>query len=128
MEENRKGADLVADAILGAEFRTIVVGGKPYFVKPPTIRKIAGVGRALSGCDGDSIKNILDTLTNSERAAEALSYLLEGNNSLYETFLDAPLGEVVDGIAVGMGMVGIEDFQKLSALSKSVRKLIANQK
>ena len=128
MEENRKGADLVADAILGSEFKTIVVGGEPYFVKPPTIRKIAGLGRALAGCEGDTIQNILDMLTNAEKAAEGLSYLLNGDETLTDKFLDAPLHEVVDGIATGMSMVGIEDFQKLSALSKSVRKLIANQK
>lgn len=128
MEEKRKGADLVADAILGSECQTIVVGGEPYFIKPPTIRKIAGLGRALAGCEGDSIRSILDTLTNAEKAAEGLSYLLNGDKSLLDKFLDAPLSEVVNGIAAGMSMVGIEDFQKLSALSKSVRKLIANQK
>ena len=128
MEKKRNGVDLVADAILNTESRTIVVNGEPYFVKPPTIRKIAGLGRALSGCEGDSIQSILDTLTNTEKAAEGLSFLLAGDKSLYETFLDAPPSEVINGIAVGLSMVGIEDFQKLSALSKSVRKLIANQK
>lgn len=123
-----RGADLVANAILNTEARTVVVGGKPYFIKPPTIRKIAGLGRALSGCDGETMKSIVDCLQNSEKAAEGLSWLLKGDDSMKETFLDAPLSEVIDGIAAGLEMVGIEDFQKLSALSKSVRKLIANQK
>ena len=123
-----RGADLVANAILNTEARTVVVGGKPYFIKPPTIRKIAGLGRALSGCDGETMKSIVDCLQNAEKAAEGLSWLLTGDDSMKETFLDAPLGEVVNGIAAGLEMVGIEDFQKLSALSKSVQKLIANQK
>ena len=123
-----RGADLVADAILNTEARTVVVGGKPYFIKPPTIRKIAGLGRVLSGCDGETMKSIVDCLQNSEKAAEGLSWLLKGDDSMKETFLDAPLSEVIDGIAAGLEMVGIEDFQKLSALSKSVQKLIANQK
>lgn len=123
-----RGADLVANAILNTEARTVVVGGKPYFIKPPTIRKIAGLGRALSGCDGETMKSIVDCLQNSEKAAEGLSWLLKGDDSMKETFLDAPLSEVIDGIAAGLEMVGIEDFQKLSALSKSVQKLIANQK
>ena len=123
-----KGADLVANAILNTEARTVVIGGKPYFIKPPTIRKIAGLGHALSGCDGETMKSIIDCLQNAEKAAEGLSWLIRGDDTMKETFLDAPLSEVIDGIAAGLEMVGIEDFQKLSALSKSVRKLIANQK
>ena len=124
----KKGADLVADAILNIEAKTIVVGGKPYFVKPPTIRKIAGLGRALSDYEGETLKSIIGCLENADKAAEGLSWLLVGNDSLKEEVLDAPLSEVVNGIAVGMELVGIEDFQKLSALSSSVRRLIANQK
>ena len=125
-----KGADLVGAAILGKESKTIVVNGKPYFIKPPTIRKIAGAGTALgdfaseSGTFGDILKAMRDT----EGAAKALSWFIKGDESLAEELKDGTLQEVVNGLSVAISMLGIEDFQKLSDLSRSVRRLIANPK
>ena len=125
-----KGADLVANAILGRESKTILVNGKPYFIKPPTIKKIAGAGAALSdfssetGSFGDILKAMKDTKT----AATALSWFIKGDESLAEELSDGTLEQVVEGLSVAISMLCIEDFQKLSDLSRSVRRLIANPK
>ena len=87
-----KGADLVGQAILGKESRTVLIGGRAYFIKPPTIRKIAGAGTALGDITADSFGDVMRMMK------------------------DLP------------NMLGIEDFQKLSGLSRSVRRLIANPK
>ena len=124
------GADLVGNALLGKESKTVIVGGKPYFIKPPTIRKIAGAGVALGdfasseGSFGDILKAMQDT----EKAARALSWFIQGDESLTEQLMEGTLEQVVDGLAVAVSMLGIEDFQKLSGLSRSVRRLIANPK
>ena len=127
MSMNR-GADLVSAAILGKDSRTVVVGGRPYFLKPPTIRKIAGAGQALSGLEGESMGDILKAMQDTERAARALSWFITGDESLTEELKNGTLEEVVSALSVAVGMLGIEDFQKLSGLSRSVRRLIANPK
>ena len=125
-----KGADIVSKALLGIEAKTIVVDGKPYFVKPPTIRQIAGVGMALAGMDSEitSLKDLFNVMHDTKGAAKALSYFVNGDESLTETFENATLGEVVNALESCMTLIGIQDFQKLSGLSRSVRHLIANPK
>ena len=123
-----KGADLVSKAILGLESQTIVINGEPYFIKPPTIKRIAGAALSLSNLDGDSFADILSMMKDLEGASRALSWFVVGDESLVEKFSNATLREVTDGLAVAISMLGIKDFQKLSDLSKSVRHLIANQK
>ena len=125
-----KGADLVAKALLGMESRTIVVAGVPYFVKPFTVKQIAGIGLSLSGTDVacHSVKEMLEMMMNADGAAKALSYAVKGDKSLYETFLQAPFSQVIQALEDCFSLMGIRDFQKLSDLSRSVRSLIANQK
>lgn len=125
------GADLVGAAILGTESRTVVVNGKPYFIKPPTVRKIAGAGTALSGLDDEgsgTFADFLKIMRDTDKAAEALSWFIKGDGSLSDELKDGTLSELVNGISVAVSMLGIEDFQKLSGLSRSVRRLIANPK
>ena len=123
-----KGADLVSKAILGLESQTIVVNGKPYFLKPPTIKRVAGAALCLSSFDGESFTDMLSMMKDIEGAAKALSWFVVGDESLAEELSNGTLAEVVEGLTKAISMLGIEDFQKLSGLSKSVRRLIANQK
>lgn len=126
-----KGADLVGAAILGTDSKTVIVNGKPYFIKPPTIRKIAGAGMALGGLDtsgSGTFADFLNMMCDTESAAKALSWFIKGDETLTEELKDGKLSEIVNGISAAVSMLDIEDFQKLSALSRSVRRLIANPK
>ena len=129
MEKNI-GADLVSMALLGKEAKTVVVGGKPYFIKPPTIKKIAGAGYALGDFTlGDgSFADVVKAMKDITGAAKALSWFVAGDESLTETFMDAPPHDVIEAVCDAVNMLDIEDFRKLSGLSKSVRRLIANPK
>ena len=128
MSMNR-GADLVSAALLGLESRTVVVNGRAYFIKPPTIRRIAGAGRALGELEGDgSVGDVIRAMQDTERAAAALSWFINGDESLKEELMDGTLAQVTDALAEAVGMLSIEDFMKLSGLSRSVRRLIANPK
>ena len=121
---------MVGAAILGKEMKTVVVNGKPYFLKPPTIRKIAGAGYALGefGVSGDSLGDILKAMQDTEKAAKALSWFIKGDESLTEELKDGTLDEVTNALTEAVSMLSIEDFRKLSDLSRSVRRLIANPK
>lgn len=125
-----KGADIVSKALLGVEACTIVIKGKPYFVKPFTVKQIAGIGLSLSGFDndGNTLSDLLKAMTDTEGAAKALSYAVAGDESKYEEFLQAPFGEVVEALEKCLSLINIQDFQRLSGLSRSVRLLIANPK
>lgn len=125
-----KGADLVGAAILGKESRTVVVAGKPYFLKPPTIKKIAGAGYALGeyGAENGSFGDILKAMQDTEKAAKALSWFIAGDESLTDELREGTLEEVTNALADAVSMLGIEDFRRLSDLSRSVRRLIANPK
>lgn len=126
MEE--KGADIVSKALLGIESQTIVVNGRPYFIKPPNIKRMAGAALHLSNLEGNSFAEILSMMRDIEGASKALSWFIVGDDSLADELSEGTLKEVTDGLAVAISMLSIEDFQKLSDLSKSVRRLIANQR
>lgn len=108
----------------------MVINGKPYFLKPPTIKKIAGAGYALGefGAENGNFGDILKAMQDTEKAARALSWFIKGDESLTKELKDGTLEEVTNALAVAVSMLGIEDFQKLSGLSRSVRRLIANPK
>lgn len=122
------GADLVSKAILGAENNTVVVNGNPYYIKPPTIHKIAAAGLCLSSFDGESFADMFTMMKDITKAAEALSWFIVDNNTLTEELSKGTMGEIIEGLSKAISLLDIKDFQRLSALSKSVRKLIANQK
>lgn len=124
-----KAAKVVSSAILGMDFETIMVNGKPYVIMPPTIHKIAGAGNYLSDLgDGESIKALLLSMKNIESASKALSCLIQGDESLIEELSQGTMEEVVNGLEIALSLISAENFYKLSALTKNVEKLTAKQK
>ena len=120
--------DIVSSAVLGVDVQTIPIGNKVYLAHPPTIRKIVGAGRFLGGFEKiDSAKSLLEAL-NSDNLAHALSWLLEGNDSLAEEFKDADVNELALGTVTCLDMLTPQNFMTLSVLARNVRKLIARQK
>lgn len=119
-------AKLVADSLLGYDTKYIIVNGRPYAVKPPTIRVIAGATRYLVELEKeDSAEPDIERI---ECSAQALSWFVKGDLSLAEVFKDAPLKEVTDGIETAVRLIDTRDFMRLSTLSRSLQKLIAKAK
>ncbi len=124
-----KAAKEVGAAIMQMDFRTVVVGGKAYTVMPPTIDKIAGAGYYSSGAkDGGSIKEVIASLADAKLWAHALSWIIEGNDSLYETFCKADVNELVDALVEALSLISAENFLKLLVLMRNVAKLTAKPK
>lgn len=121
-------AKLVSDALLGYDTKYIVINDKPYAIKAPTIRVIAGATRHLSMMEKEvDGKPVLDVEKIAE-AACALSWFVAGDESLSEEFKDVKLQEVTHGIETAVRLIDTQDFMKLSTLSKSLQKLIAKAK
>lgn len=127
MEQN--AAKIVSSAILGMDFKVVIVNGKSYIVTPPTIKKIAGAAYWLSDVkDGKNIKELLASINNVEPLAHALSWFIQGNDSLFEELSNGTLNEVIDGLESAYSLLSTKNFLRLSVLSKNVASLTAKQR
>ena len=127
MEKN--ATKIVAGAIIGLDFKAVVINGKAYAIHPPTIAKIAGAASYLSDIEGgETLQDILMSLTSIESATKALSWLIAGNESLSEELAQGTLEEVVSALEQGLMLISAEKFIKLSLLARSVQKVIAKLK
>lgn len=127
--KQQKASKIVSGAILGLDSETALIDGKVYFIEAPTIAKIAGAGHYLANIgDCESLSDILSNMEHFENYAHALSWLIKGDDSLSETFINAPFEDVVSALSVAFTMISPENFIKLSVLAKSVLRLIAKPK
>ena len=127
MEQN--AAKIVSSAILGMDFKVVIVNGKSYIVTPPTIKKIAGATYWLSDVkDGKNIKELLASINNVEPLAHALSWFIQGNDSLFEELSNGTLDEVIDGLESAYSLLSTKNFLRLSVLAKNVASLTAKQR
>ena len=124
-----KASKIVNSSILGKDFETVVVNGKAYVVKSPTIHKIAGAGYYLSDLDEcNTVVDMLRSLKDIYAASHALSFFIQGDESLHEELSQGTLDEVVEALVIAISMISAENFWKLSALAKNVALLTAKQK
>lgn len=122
-----KASKLISDAIIGNDYKIVVVNGKSYKILPPTIKKMAGAGQYLSDLkEGDTIKDILESVNDIGKLAHALSWFVDGSDRLAGEFEEATIEEVVDALGVAYSLISVENFTKLSILVRNVSKLIAN--
>lgn len=121
-------AKLVSDALLGYDTKYIVINDKPYAIKAPTIRVIAGATRHLVMMEKEVDGKTVPDVVKITEAACALSWFVVGDESLSEEFKNAKLSEVTYGIETAVRLIDTQDFMKLSTLSKSLQKLIAKAK
>lgn len=122
---------MVSSAILGMDCETLTVGGRVYVLRPPTIERMAGAMRWLASLDTDgkaSVGEVLRGLGNIGDAAHALSWFIDGSDSLAGELAKGTVDEVVAGLIKALGMVSAENFTMLSALARNVQRLIAKPK
>ena len=127
MEQN--AAKIVSSAILGMDFRVVIVNGKSYIVTPPTIKKIAGAAYWLSDVkDGKDMRELLASINNVEPLAHALSWFIQGSDSLFEELSNGTLDEVIVGLESAYSLLSTKNFLRLSVLAKNVAGLTAKQR
>lgn len=125
----KDAAKVVSSAVLGMDFRTVVVNGKVYMISPPTIHKIAGAGYYLSDLKGgDDLETVLGMMKDMGNAAHALSYLINGDDSLSDELSHGTIEEVANALKEGFSLISVENFMMLSVLARNVANLIAKQK
>ena len=125
----RNAAKIVSSAILGMDFKLIVVNNKSYVLTPPTIKKIAGASYYLSDIGkGNTIRELLLTINNAEAISHALSWFIKGDDSLFEELSKGTMNEIVDGLDTAYSLISTDSFLKLSVLAKNVANLTAKQR
>lgn len=123
------GSKVVSASIIGADFVNVMVNNKVYSIFPPTIHKLAGAGLYLSDFgDEQTFRDVIKSINNSDKLAHALSWLIKGDDSLFEELERGTFDELVDAVSQAYSLISVENFTKLSALAKNVAMLIANQK
>lgn len=123
-----KAAKIVNGSLLGMDFETAIVNGKAYVIMPPTIHKIAGAGYYLSNLgEGATVRDILMSLKDIEAASYALSWFIQGNDSLSEELSKGTQEEVTEALGMAISMISAENFYKLLVLAKNVASLTAKQ-
>lgn len=126
---NPNASKVVTAALLGIDSVTIVIAGRRFIIKPPTIHRIAGAAYYLSDIGGgNSISDILRTINDSYKLAEALSFFIAGDTSLSAELANGTLDELIEGISKAYSLISAENFMKLSALARSVAILTAKPK
>lgn len=134
MEQNIEipnAAKTVSSALLGFDVKVVLVNGNRYVIKPPTINKIAGGAYWLSRFDRsgkESIDEIIMAMTDINMVSRALSWMIQGDESLAEELAKGTLDENIVALCTAYSMVNTQNFTMLSALARNVGKLIAKQK
>lgn len=122
-------AKIVNSSVLGMDFQAVVISGKSYIIMPLTIHKIAGVGYYLSEMGkGESINDMINDMSNMGNVAHALSFAIQGDDSLYDEFINANLNEVIRALEIAFSTISTQDFLRLSTLARSVQSLTAKPK
>lgn len=124
-----KGAKLVSGDILGLNIKNVEVGGKFYSISPPTIEKISGAAYYLSNFDFiQSKEELVHQMQIMKDAASALSWFIEGNDSLSSQLSKGTIDEICNGIDAALSLIDIENFKRLSVLAGNVARLAAKPK
>lgn len=123
-----EGAKIVTSAILGMDFKSVMVAGKLYTIAPPTMKKIAGAGHWLSGMEGDTIKDVIMSGENINAFAHALSWFIQGDDSLFDELSQGDEKEIRKALNEAYSLLSVEDFIGLSGLARNVASLIAKPK
>lgn len=124
-----QGAKIVSDAIIGNDFKVVVVNGKSYIIYPPTIHKIAGAASYLSNVGKiENLEDIFLSMKDTPNASHALSWFINGNDELFEELSKGTFEENVEALSITFSLISVENFMKLSALVKNVASLAAKQK
>ena len=71
---------------------------------------------------------VLGMMKDMGNAAHALSYLINGDDSLFDELSHGTVEEVVNALKEGLSLISVENFMTLSVSARNVANLIAKQK
>lgn len=124
-----EGDKLVSEAITGNDYRTVIVNNKSYTVKSPTIYRLAGAGKYLSEFGSEeTLSDIFKSINNTGKLCNALSWLINGDDSLANELSQGTFDEIVEALVESYSLISIQNFLMLSSLAKNVGGMIAKSR
>ena len=111
------------------EARLMVLDRKTGTIYPPTIHSLSNAISYL--CDvreGETLREILISLADLKYYAHALSWFINGDDSLFEELSKGTYEECVNGVEEAISMIDVSVFQKAVGLAKNVSLLAATPK
>ena len=128
----KDAAELVSSALIGNDYRTVVLGEHSYVIPSPTIKRLSGAAYYISQIKinkkDSSVLDVLMAAKDFTNMSLALSYFVNGDESLRDTFNECKYEEVVRAVNVAFSMIDIQDFQIAVSLIKCAGGLIARQR
>jgi hypothetical protein len=126
-----KGAKAITDAIVGNDFKTIVINEKAYTMYPPTIYKLSGCISCLSSINIDeysTLKDMFKFYGDVKILAKALSWMIQGDDGLTDELCQGTLDEVVDALTSSFSLISTTVFQQAVSLMRSASLLAARER
>jgi hypothetical protein len=133
-------AKLVSESIIGASFKTVVVGGKACTLYPPTIRTIARAIRHFAAIDMQGAETGAEVIAripaSSGALVRGLAVLMAGGGGfralrerhLRRLLLDSSCAELREAMTAAVSLIGAQDFFVSASLASSVARMGANTK
>lgn len=142
---SNEAAQLVAESILGIDFRTVLINDKPYTIYPPTIKIIC---RGIKEWAKLNIDNDIDTKAgviqsipeNNVPLLRGICYFIVGDVKFYQwkayrLFRQLRYGtpsirpdEMKEAVRTIMELIQVQDFFDCAVSAKSAAKMAANPK
>ncbi|MDD3038615.1 hypothetical protein [Bacteroides sp.] len=125
-----QAAKIVSDALLGLDFKNVMIGDIMYTIKPPTIKVICRAIRNFSTVEmsGDNIVEAINSLPEvSDGLLKGLSCFICGNEKMAKTLENGTFEEIKEALEVCFSMMDVSAFQCVSSM-KNVSMLAAKPK
>ena len=122
-----KAAKAIADAVLGEDVKVIVLGGKAYMMRSPTIATMCQAIQYLSLVDKtdtgkEDLERVREDMVNM---LKGVSVFLFGTPDRYEEIAGASIKELREALESVIRLISAEDFFVCAALAESVARMAA---
>ena len=124
-----KAANIIANSIIGEDFKVIILGGEAYTVKAPTIGTICRAIKYLSLVDKkESLpSDFTEIKSDLENILKGLAVFIFQDEELYVRIENSTLGEIKEAFETIIKLISAEDFFVCAALAESVARMAAKQ-
>ena len=121
---------VVNEALLGKDFKTVVVAGKAYTIKPPTICRISEAALCLSDVPGEvkTVEGFIHAQREIRNVAKALSWFIMGDESLAGELAKGTIEELGEALDEAYSLMSVKNFSTLLDSAKNIVNLTARQK
>lgn len=122
-----KAANEIANAILGDDCKVIILGGKAYTIKAPTIAIICESIKYLSCIDRTTTgrEELSKAKEDLENILKGLSVFIFETPDKYIDIQGATIKELKESLETVIKLISAEDFFVCAALAESVARMAA---